>query len=250
VCKLYKPRFGQGVSAGLQLQQFQNLYANDVFYHWFGLDSSLVYSAHRAAGGMTSIYRQIGISVEELFRQILRDHLNLNAQQTIWSYQVKISERQTLQLKLDGRIDLTDLGVADQQRVQAWIASATLTLGITPDIAQHLKGAVFEVRQGYKSKDSKRQNADIANASAAYVQGYLPVVVLFSNQIDQDVALRYTNARWLVLRGTLHDDPAVSVYAFMRDIVGYDLALFFERNTIYLREFTEAVLQVLLSNDE
>jgi hypothetical protein len=59
VCKLYKPRFGQGSTAGLQLQQFQNLYANDVFYHWFGLDSSLVYSAHRAAGGMTSLYRQI-----------------------------------------------------------------------------------------------------------------------------------------------------------------------------------------------
>jgi hypothetical protein len=142
------------------------------------------------------------------------------------------------------------LGIADQQRVQAWLLSATRTIEIAPAIAQQLKGAVFEVRQGYKSKDSKRQNADIANASAAYVQGYLPVVVLFSNQIDQDVALRYANAKWLVLRGTLHDDPTVSVYAFMRDIVGYDLALFFERNTIHLRQITEAVLQVLLSNDE
>lgn len=47
-----------------------------------------------------------------------------------------------------------------------------------------LKGAVFEVRQGYKSKDAKRQNADIANAAAAYTQAYLPCVVMLSSQID------------------------------------------------------------------
>ena len=43
---------------------------------------------------------------------------------------------------------------------------------------------MFEVRPGYKSKDSKRQNADVSNAANAYTHQYLPVVVLLSTQID------------------------------------------------------------------
>jgi len=37
-------------------------------------------------------------------------------------------------------------------------------LGLPNPTRQSLQGGVFEVRQGYKSKDSKRQNADVANA--------------------------------------------------------------------------------------
>lgn len=68
--------------------------------------------------------------------------------------------------------------------------------------AKGLEGAVFEVRQGYKSKDSKRQNADITNAANAYANDYLPVVVLLSTQIDSDIAERYIVAQWVLLRGT------------------------------------------------
>lgn len=74
VCKTYKPRFGQG-NADLTLAQFQELYRRDVFYSWFGLDTPHVYSAHRAAGGITSVYRQNGrtryqqaVMPSELFR--------------------------------------------------------------------------------------------------------------------------------------------------------------------------------------
>ena len=48
-------------------------------------------------------------------------------------------------------------------------ASADL-VHVDPDVFTILKGTVFEVRQGYKSKDSKRQNADIANAATAYTK--------------------------------------------------------------------------------
>jgi|GEM_PF-2260504 len=60
-CKEYRPRFGQGRSTGISLEEFAVLYGADPFYHWLGLDSPLMYAAHKAAGGMTSIYRQIGI---------------------------------------------------------------------------------------------------------------------------------------------------------------------------------------------
>jgi hypothetical protein len=63
-CAQYKPMFGKGRKGGLTVEQFQALYGADPFYHWVGLDSPLMYAAHKAAGGMTSIYRQLGIGGE------------------------------------------------------------------------------------------------------------------------------------------------------------------------------------------
>jgi len=84
--------------------------------------------------------------------------------------------------------------------ITEWLKDAASILELESDTIVTLKGAVFEVRQGYKSKDSKRQNADVSNASNAYAHQYLPVVALLSSQIDSDVALRYRRARWLLLR--------------------------------------------------
>ena len=58
VSKVYKPRFGQ--AREIALDEFRMLYGNDPFYSWFGLNNLFVYAAHKAAGGMTSLYRQIG----------------------------------------------------------------------------------------------------------------------------------------------------------------------------------------------
>jgi len=106
------------------------------------------------------------------------------------------------------------------------------SLGIYPNLFRSLTGIVFEVRQGYKSKDSKRQNADIANATTAYIKSYLPCAVILSNQIDDDILLRYRAEKWVVMTGvTGRNDHLSSTYDFLQDVVGYDLAGFFERNT-------------------
>jgi len=89
VCAHYRPRFGQGFKGGgLTLTQFQTLYRGDPFYNWFGLHNPLMYAAHKAAGGMTSIYRQIGIGCEALFRRVLQDTLDLSDSDVRWSYEV------------------------------------------------------------------------------------------------------------------------------------------------------------------
>ncbi len=251
ICKHYKPKFGQGNKAGLSLEQFQYLYGADLFYTWFGLDDPLVYAAHRAAGGITSIYRQIGIGVEELFRRILQDELGLDNSQVRWSYSVKTSSGQDRVLKLDGRISLNEVTLdTKRDQIANWLNMAASQLQIAPEITDAFKGAVFEVRQGYKSKDSKRQNADIANAASAYTQGFLPVVIIFSNQIDNEVAIRYTNARWLVLRGTQGVNPTTSAYAFMQNVIGYDVAAFFQAHSSILKNTVADVLKTLLSRDE
>ncbi len=250
VCRRYKPKFGRG-RAGLDYQTFREIYSSDVFYVWFGLDNPLIYSAHKAAGGITSVYRQIGLGSEQLIRRIIQDELGLTDEQATWSYQVETSGGRLRKLKLDGRISPEFISNEDKRGIVLnWMDAASAGLSLNPRIASAMQGIVFEIRQGYKSKDSKRQNADMANAAEAYTQGYLPVLTVMSSQIDNAIMERYERGKWFVLRGILVDDPLISTFAFMNQIIGYDLASFFERNSLIIREFTYDVLQSLLRADD
>jgi len=248
VCARYKPKLGQGQKTGLSLAEFQALYQGDRFYSWFGLDNSLMYAAHKAAGGMTSVYRQIGIGCEKLFRQILCDHLGLSAEAVRWSYTVKTPGGKYRTMSLDGRIPLSDIqDETIRKRVQDWMERSASASDVSPEVRRILTGVVFEVRQGYKSKDSKRQNADIANAATAYAKAYLPCAVILSTQIDRDILLRYQAEKWTVLTGvTGVGDTISSTYDFMRQVIGFDLAAFFKRNDRVLRQEIDQVLRALL----
>lgn len=249
VCQQYKPKLGYGKREGYSLEEFRQLYQRDPFYSWIGLDDPLMYAAHKAAGGMTSIYRQIGIGCEKVFRAVLQDTLNLSEEESTWYYTIPSSGGKTRRLSLDGRIPLE--AIKDHTRhaiLSQWIYEACRRLDVERELCDTIKGLVFEVRQGYKSKDSKRQNADIANAATAYTQCYLPCVAILSQQIDQDIALRYTTEKWVLLTGTIGEVSVhESIYAFMRNIVGYDLAGFFERHKTVLKQEVHAVLTSLLA---
>jgi len=207
-----------------------------------------MYAAHKAAGGMTSIYRQIGIGGQWVFYQILQDHLGLNREQAIWSYKIEGTQGKQRTLTLDGRIALGDVKSADARaRIRNWLSEVASQIRLPDDTLENIKGIVFETRQGYKSKDSKRQNADIANASKAYANLYVPVLLLFSTQIDGDVAQRYRENFWVLLTGTLSGAATASAYSFCREIVGYDLADFFTRHSPNIKGEVENVLKTLLS---
>ncbi len=247
-CLAYKPKLGKGRGSGLAVREFRAIYEADPFYHWIGLDSPLMYAAHKAAGGMTSVYRQIGIGSQWIFYQMLQDYLGLSPEQATWSYIVEGARGKQRKLSLDGRIDIADVtDTATKARVQNWINEVANKIGLPDDTLSNIKGVVFEVRQGYKSKDSKRQNADIANASKAYAHLYIPAIVLFSTQIDSDVAHRYQENLWLLLTGSLHGSITTSTYAFCRSVVGYDLADFFTRYSPRIKAEVENVLKSLLS---
>jgi hypothetical protein len=248
VCRNYKPKFGAG-GEGQTLVQFQTLYGADPFYAWMGLDSPLMYSAHKAAGGMTSVYRQIGIGIQFVFTQILIDQFELTAEDAVWSYMVdKIGSTKQRKLSLDGRIPIASVkDAAKRKRVEDWMRAVAKKLGVDKKIVDALKGPVFEVRQGYKSMDSKRQNADIANAATAYMQGYLPVALLVSMQIDGALVTRYTLEKWALLRGMKKGDASESTFAFCKEVVGYDLAGFFERNSPAFKKEIEITLKSLLT---
>jgi len=250
VCLQYKPKFGQGSKGGgLTLEQFRELYQGDSFYSWFGLDNPMMYAAHKAAGGMTSVYRQIGIGCERLFRSLIRDAMELSEKDVTWSYQVTLPSGRKRTLYLDGRVPLDKItdGVK-RKRFHRWMNESAKMLDVDDKVFRSLSGAVFEVRQGYKSKDSKRQNADIANAATAYTKGYFPCAVILSGQIDGDVLMRSRAEKWSVVTGTHGTaDPLISTYDFMRDVIGYDLAAFFERNSSTLRSEIDAILHSLLA---
>ena len=250
VCARYKPKFGQGTKGGgLTLEQFQELYQGDAFYSWFGLHNPMMYAAHKAAGGMTSVYRQIGIGCEKLFRTVVRDSLELSDEDVMWSYQVPSSSGRKRTLYLDGRVPLEKIGdKGKRDRFHQWMSESAKMLDVDDNVFQSLTGTIFEVRQGYKSKDSKRQNADIANAVTAYTKGYFPCAVILSGQIDGDVLLRYRVEKWSVITGIVGaSNPLISTYDFMRDVVGYDLAAFFERNSSTLRTEIDTILTALLA---
>lgn len=199
---------------------------------------------------MTSVYRQIGLGCEELFRQILQDYLELTLEQTKWTYKVTVGSNQVRKLSLDARINLLDITSLEKRKIiEQWLRQAAKKLDVSPEIAQILKGIVFEVRQGYKSKDSKRQNADIANAATAYTQGYLPVLIVLSNQIDYAIVDRYQQAKWLILSGKLSSTSFESTYTFTKEIIGYDLANFFKRQSPILQTTISNILHILLGQD-
>lgn len=245
-CISYKPRFGNSsLKGGCSFDDFLALYRADPFYSWIGLDSPLMYGAHKAAGGMTSIYRQIGIGCERLFRQIVIERTGYkNSSSAKWSYTTQTKSGKSKTLSLDARLELRDMNDKTTRRnVERWIGECLESMDAD---ARDLSGAVFEVRQGYKSKDSKRQNADLDNATVAYSKNYLPVFAVFSSQIDDEIALRYRNGRCGLLVGRINDNPLTSLYAFCEKILGFDLASFFKRNSPTFHKQASDVLSALL----
>lgn len=277
----FQPQLGRG--QGVSLEQFQEFYGADPLYHWVGFDSDLMYAAHKAGGAMTSLYRHLGSGCEHLFRTVIHDHLGLTEAQMKWVYVVGAEDvgvfagaaepvvhaeaieevagaaedveetgggevRKGKTNTLDGRIDIADVAdAAARERVEAWLRRLQEAHGVQWSPL----GAVFEVRQGYKSMDAKRQAADIANATQALGRQRLPVLAIFSNQIDPALVRRYSLSGWGILRGVVaplagHDDALTSTYAFMDQVVGYDLRAFFERNTVAIRTEVQTILNSLL----
>jgi hypothetical protein len=245
VCRRYKPKFGLGNrEEGIDLARFLSIYGADPFYSWIGLDSDLMYAAHKAAGGMTSVYRQIGKSCENLFRQIIIDQTQYeDPKYALWSYITKTKNDKNKTLSLDARLELSEIRNIDvRARVTQWIADYSISLSVPAP----LNGAVFEVRQGYKSKDSKRQNADIDNIAVAWANGYLPVFAIFSSQIDADLVLRYRNSRGGIIIGTTSGNNQTSLFIFSKEVLGYDLADFFHRNSDVIKSEVYSTLEILL----
>lgn len=246
VCKRYKPKFGLGNrEEGIGLSQFMDIYGADPFYAWCGLNSELMYAAHKAAGGMTSVYRQIGKGCENLFREIIIDSTGYKDRKSAeWSYKSKTSSGKDKTLSLDGRLILSEIeNTKVKSNVNQWLENYCLSL--QTEIPKY--GAVFEVRQGYKSKDSKRQNADIDNVAVAWSQGYLPVFAIFSGQIDNDLVLRYRNNRAGIVVGTFNGTSEESLFSFCKDVLDYDLADFFKRNSPEIKKEMHNTLEALLN---
>lgn len=246
ICAGYLPAFGTSGNSGLSLSDFQSLYGSDEFYSWIGLDTPLVYAAHKASGGLTSIYRQIGVGSERLLREIIKDGFALAQEKVEWKYEYQKTKAQKAFHILDARISIEDLKDAVQvKRVQKWLQKAQKAAH--GDSHTQMRGAIFEIRQGYKSADSKRQNADLRFGARAYQCGHIPVVAVLSSQVSETVIARYRDAGMLVLTGIRSDDPTVSTFAFFKEVVGYRLEDFFVRTSPRIRDVIHSLIKKLLS---
>ena len=248
-CATYTPKLGTSDADGIGLSGFQRIYSSDPLYHWVGLDSPLMYAAHKAAGGMTSIYRQLGTGCERLFRAVLQAQLGLTTENLRWGFDIEQDDGQSRRIELDARISVTDLiTVTASDRFAEWLRDAAVFLELDRR-KRRIKGAVFEVRQGYKSTDAKRQNADLTFGMRSMNDGHIPVIAVFSSQISETVLRRYRNGQILLLTGTRCGDPVKDTYAFFSDVIGYPLAEFFERNPVRIRAEVGVILRGLLSSE-
>jgi hypothetical protein len=80
----------------------------------------------------------------------------------------------------------------------------------------------------------------------ASIQKYLPVLAIMSTQASQAVVRRYMSSKMLVLTGVLSDDATASTFAFFRQVVGFELDAFFERNSKKMRTRCTTALNGLL----
>lgn len=246
VCADYHPAFGTNGSAGLSLSDFKKLYGGDEFYSWIGLDSPLVYAAHKASGGLTSIYRQIGVGAERLLREIIKDEFSLSQEAVEWKYEYNKTKKKKAFHILDARISIDDIqDVVQRKRMKDWLVKAKKSAH--GDARTQLRGAIFEIRQGYKSADSKRQNADIRFGARSYQYGHIPVVAVLSSQVSETVIARYRDAGMLVLTGIRSGDPTVSTFAFFKDVIGYQLEDFFMRSSERIKKVIHSLIEKLLS---
>lgn len=248
--KSTKCRPKMGTDKPVSLTGFKELYGADPFYHWMGLDNILVYQAARGNSGMTSIYRQLGIGVERLFRHIIMDEFDLDEHQANWSYTIpatKTAEAKTR--NLDARIDLGMVNnQSKRQLVDDWLTDVKSRIYQKQAIDFPLKGVVFEVRQGYKSQDSKRSQGDTDNCKRALMEQYQMVVSVISMQINDAARTHYLDNGILVMTGDVNSDHVMtSTFAFMDRIIGYDFAGFFERNTSALKENMQTILEKTLT---
>ncbi len=248
LCTDYLPKFGTDDEAGISLSEFRALYGGDPLYHWIGFDSKLMFAAHKASGGITSLYRQLGIGCERLVRRIIQDTLRLSDTEVSWSYQYKKTDGSRATITLDARISLSEVRDSRRRnRVRSWLLRAANRIGLPSRRRRALSGVVFEVRQGYKSADSKRQNADLRSAMRAYNQNLLPALMVVSGQISNAVYVRYIADQLLILKGVRSADSTVSTFAFCQRILGYSLSAFFERNATTLRREVLHIVRKLLS---
>ena len=70
---------------------------------------------------------------------------------------------------------------------------------------------------------------------------------IFSGQIDGDLVLRYKNNRGGVIVGRTAGNSRESLFTFSKEILDYDLAEFFKRNSEATKKEMHETLKALLS---
>jgi hypothetical protein len=112
-----------------------------------------MYAAHKAAGGMTSVYRQIGIGAQWVFFQMLQDQLGLTAVQAGWKYTIASGKGKQRTLSLDGRIDVEDIrDSASKKRIKKWICDAEEAIGLPDERVRTLKASSSKPAKDTRAK--------------------------------------------------------------------------------------------------
>ena len=246
-CGRYAPKLGRGGGGGggLPHAAFQDLCRGDRFCGRLGMNSPAVYAARKPSGGLASLCRQIKSGRGGVLRGILRGGLGLPAADVRRPFKASGMDVASRTPRPDAWVYLGGIrDVAARNRFHAWMRGASASIGVGSGAAGAPRGAVFEARQGCKSRDSKRRTADMANAAMAHAQECLPCIAAPSSQTGSGI-LRQYREKWAVMTGADAGVLYTSTCDFVRGAVGHGLAGFFERSSEALQSEIDRVVALL-----
>jgi hypothetical protein len=154
------------------------------------------------AGGLTSVYRQIGVGTEHLLRAIIRDSLGLTAEETTWSYRYRKPNGKTGVHSLDAKISFADLSDAQRRIFIEWMEVVGPHVDLTP-----ANGSGYKVSFLKSGKVIKARTLNVR--MRIYVRheclsgGIASCIHDLSQQVSETVIDRYRKDKMAVLTGTL-----------------------------------------------
>ncbi len=177
-----------------------------------------VFYAQSVLGGRitTSLHRNFGDIIEVSVREIFKHAYSLDDGLARSSFSIQSIEKRSTRTT-DVSIPFEALTNAQEKSLRAY--HVKLCGKHTPALlAQHgaCRGLGYEVRQCYKSNDSKRRTADIDMSDLLFQNKIIPMMLIFCSSSSPSIIRDYRRlSKWMIVEG---DDA----FDYVREISGFD----------------------------
>lgn len=212
---------------------------SDALYGLLFRDISEFYVQSVLGGRITtSLHRNFGDIVEMSVREIFKSAFDLDDQLAQSSFTLKSIEKRSTRTT-DVTLPYTALEEKTVGRLRAF--HEQLCKRHRRDVEglhATCKGVGYEVRQCYKSNDSKRRTADIDMSHLLANKGLAPVMLIFCSSSSASIIQDYNRlSKWLILEGT-------AAFEYVNDVTGFNYRAYLDSKIEKLAPQLRSLFQV------
>lgn len=207
-----KLRMLQATYEGAEPKLIEQSLRDDALYGVIFEDIAHKY-AFTALGGrlITSLHRNFGDIIEMSVREIFKVKFDLDGALAQMSLTLKSVEKRSTRTS-DATIPFDALEAHERSQIQSLHKHL---LNANHGDANKLKGISYEIRQCYKSNDSKRRTADIDMADLLLANKQLPVMLIFCSSSSPSIITDYRRlSKWIILEGNEAFDYVAKLTGF------------------------------------